>query len=33
MKNECKEYAEIAKILKAQHPDSRLYDMYNLKDA
>ena len=26
-------YAEIAKILKAQHPDSRLYDMYNLKDA
>ena len=26
-------YAEIAKILKAQHPDSILYDMYNLKDA
>ena len=26
-------YAEIAKILKAQHPDSRLYDMYNLKYA
>ena len=26
-------YSEIAKILKAQHPDSRLYDMYNLKDA
>ena len=26
-------YAEIAKILKAQHPDSKLYDMYNLKDA
>ena len=26
-------YAEIAKILKAQNPDSRLYDMYNLKDA
>lgn len=26
-------YGEIAKILKAQHPDSRLYDKYNLKDA
>ena len=26
-------YAEIAKILKAQHPDSILYSMYNLKDA
>ena len=26
-------YGEIAKILKAQYPDSRLYDMYNLKDA
>lgn len=26
-------YAEIAKILKAQHPDSPLYDKYNLKDA
>lgn len=26
-------YAEIAKILKAQYPDSKLYDMYNLKDA
>ena len=26
-------YAEIAKILKAQHPGSKLYDMYNLKDA
>lgn len=26
-------YAEIAKILKAQHPDSKLYDAYNLKDA
>ena len=26
-------YSEIAKILKAQHPDSKLYDMYNLKDA
>ena len=26
-------YAEIAKILKAQHPDSKLYDEYNLKDA
>ena len=26
-------YAEIAKILKAQHPGSRLYDRYNLKDA
>ena len=26
-------YAEIAKILKAQHPDSKLYDMYNLKYA
>ena len=26
-------YAEIAKILKAQHPDSKLYSMYNLKDA
>ena len=26
-------YGEIAKILKAQHPDSKLYDMYNLKDA
>jgi hypothetical protein len=26
-------YAEIAKILKAQHPDSKLYDAYNLQDA
>ena len=26
-------YAEIAEILKAQHPDSRLYDMNKLKDA
>ena len=26
-------YAEIAKILKAQYPDSRLYNRYNLKDA
>ena len=26
-------YAEIAKILKVQYPDSKLYDMYNLKDA
>ena len=26
-------YAEIAKILKSQHPDSKLYDAYNLKDA
>lgn len=26
-------YAEIAKILKAQHPDSKLYDRYNLQDA
>ena len=26
-------YAEIAKILKAQHPGSELYDRYNLKDA
>ena len=26
-------YAEIAKILKAQHPGSILYDRYNLKDA
>ena len=26
-------YGEIAKILKAQHPDSKLYDAYNLKDA
>ena len=26
-------YSKIAKILKAQHPGSRLYDMYNLKDA
>ena len=26
-------YSEIAKILKAQHPDSILYSMYNLKDA
>ena len=26
-------YGEIAKILKAQYPNSRLYDMYNLKDA
>ena len=26
-------YAQIAKILKAQHPDSKLYDAYNLKDA
>ena len=26
-------YSEIAKILKAQYPDSRLYNRYNLKDA
>ena len=26
-------YAEIAKILKAQHPNSKLYEQYNLKDA
>lgn len=26
-------YAEIAKILKSQHPESKLYDMYNLQDA
>ena len=26
-------YSEIAKILKAQHPDSKLYDRYNLKYA
>lgn len=26
-------YAEIAKILKAQHPKSELYDAYNLQDA
>lgn len=26
-------YAEIAKILKAQHPDSPLYKQYNLKDS
>ena len=26
-------YAEIAKILKSQHPDSKLYERYNLKDA
>lgn len=26
-------YAEIAKILKAQHPDSKLYHAYNLQDA
>ena len=26
-------YAEIAKILKAQHPASKLYERYNLKDA
>lgn len=26
-------YAEIAKILKSQHPDSKLYDQYNLKEA
>ena len=26
-------YSEIAKILKAQHPDSELYDKYNLKYA
>ena len=26
-------YAEIAKILKAQHPESKLYAKYNLKDA
>lgn len=26
-------YGEIAKILKTQHPDSILYDMYNLKYA
>ena len=26
-------YAEIAKILTTQHPHSKLYDQYNLKDA
>lgn len=26
-------YAEIAKILQAQHPDSKLYRQYNLQDA
>ena len=26
-------YAEIAKILKTQHPDSKLYDAWNLQDA
>lgn len=26
-------YAEIAKILKSQHPESKLYDLYNLQDA
>lgn len=26
-------YAEIAKILKSQHHESKLYDMYNLQDA
>lgn len=26
-------YAEIAKILKSQHPESKLYTMYNLQDA
>jgi hypothetical protein len=26
-------YAEIAKILKTQHPDSPLYKQYNLQDA
>ena len=26
-------YAEIAKILKSQHPESKLYSMYNLQDA
>lgn len=26
-------YAKIAKILKAQHPESKLYDKYNLQDA
>jgi hypothetical protein len=26
-------YAEIAKILKTQHPDSKLYHIYNLADA
>ena len=26
-------YAEIAKILKAQYPNSKLYKQYNLKDA
>jgi hypothetical protein len=26
-------YAEIAKIIKSQHPESKLYDMYNLQDA
>ena len=26
-------YAEIGKILKAQHPGSKLYERYNLKDA
>lgn len=26
-------YAEIAKILKSQHPDSKLFKQYNLQDA
>lgn len=26
-------YAEIAKILKSQHPDSKLFAMYNLQEA
>ena len=26
-------YAEIAKILKSQHPESKLYSMYNLQEA
>lgn len=26
-------YAEIAKILKSQHPDSKLFDQYNLNEA
>ena len=26
-------YAAIAKILKSQHPESKLYSMYNLQDA
>lgn len=26
-------YGEVAKILKSQHPNSKLFDMYNLNDA